>query len=414
MKFLIQPHVRLRMGGRRTRSTSARPGWTTSSSRRASLARRSARRPSGRPTDTHRGHQRRPRGHAGGHACNISAACHWAVNAAASVRGGRMWGRRTPSAVRDLRGPGVRLSSGPRPGERAGGGRVPSGSHYSAIEGLEQYLERPQIELSFIGLPYDRLRLALERRVLTAVNVFGAQVLRARAARVPQARGHDLHDGVPRERGRRHRRRGEVLHRATAAQQDIDFERGRYKHYWLREMPDDISASWMCGGSALVRRIVPGPYTREMFEQTHRWMRTWDLFDPWRRDASRLQGCRPDVTAQRPDAGSSSPVNRWRPAACLVRARGSFGAGERIIWYAAHWPGVMLDVRSGRRLAMGSARRKARGSRPARACGGHGGRGCLQPPGGCVLPVLGIQCAGHLGTGRPVRRHRSSRRASSR
>jgi NitT/TauT family transport system substrate-binding protein len=27
-------------------------------------------------------------------------------------------------------------------------------------------------------------------------------------------------------------------------------------------------------------RIVPEPYTREMFEQTHRWMRTWDLFDP--------------------------------------------------------------------------------------------------------------------------------------
>jgi len=25
---------------------------------------------------------------------------------------------------------------------------------------------------------------------------------------------------------------------------------------------------------------VPEPYTREMFEQTHRWMRTWDLFDP--------------------------------------------------------------------------------------------------------------------------------------
>ena len=35
--------------------------------------------------------------------------------------------------------------------------------------------------------------------------------------------------------------------------------------------------------SALVwprERIVPEPYTREMFEQTHRWMRAWDLFDP--------------------------------------------------------------------------------------------------------------------------------------
>ena len=49
-----------------------------------------------------------------------------------------------------------------------------SGSHYSAIQGLEPYLARPQIELSFIGLPYDRLRLALDRKV-PAVNVFGAQ-----------------------------------------------------------------------------------------------------------------------------------------------------------------------------------------------------------------------------------------------
>src|SRR5258705_460874 len=64
-----------------------------------------------------------------------------------------------------------------RPEDRGGGAvgvGYPSGSHYSAIQGLEQYLDRPQIELSFIGLPYDRLRLALGRKV-PAVNVFGPQ-----------------------------------------------------------------------------------------------------------------------------------------------------------------------------------------------------------------------------------------------
>jgi NitT/TauT family transport system substrate-binding protein len=35
-----------------------------------------------------------------------------------------------------------------------------------------------------------------------------------------------------------------------------------------------------------VRRFGPGerivfePYTREMFERTHRWMQSWDLFNP--------------------------------------------------------------------------------------------------------------------------------------
>ena len=64
------------------------------------------------------------------------------------------------------------------------------------------------------------------------------------------------------------------------AQRDIDFEPERYKHYWLREMPDDIQRIVDVRRFGPGERIVPEPYTREMFEQTHRWMQTWDLFDP--------------------------------------------------------------------------------------------------------------------------------------
>ena len=49
-----------------------------------------------------------------------------------------------------------------------------SGSHYSAIQGLEPYLERDQIKLSFIGLPVRPRAAALDRKV-PAVNVFGPQ-----------------------------------------------------------------------------------------------------------------------------------------------------------------------------------------------------------------------------------------------
>src|SRR5258708_1075087 len=63
------------------------------------------------------------------------------------------------------------------------------------------------------------------------------------------------------------------------AQQKIDIEPERYKHFWLKEMPDDVQ------GLADVRRfgpgerIVPQPYTWEMYERAYRWMKTWDLVD---------------------------------------------------------------------------------------------------------------------------------------
>ena len=62
-----------------------------------------------------------------GRSCDVSAACHWAVNASASVRGGKMWGKAysiCPSGIfvppesghqrpEDLaRGPGCRSPEG--------------------------------------------------------------------------------------------------------------------------------------------------------------------------------------------------------------------------------------------------------------------------------------------------------------
>src|SRR5262249_32738005 len=64
------------------------------------------------------------------------------------------------------------------------------------------------------------------------------------------------------------------------AQRDIDFEPERYKHYWLREMPDDIQRMVDVRRFGPGERIVPEPHTREMFGRPHRWMRAWHLFDP--------------------------------------------------------------------------------------------------------------------------------------
>ena len=63
------------------------------------------------------------------------------------------------------------------------------------------------------------------------------------------------------------------------AQREIDLDADRHKHYWLREMPDDLKDAVDVRRFGPGERIVFEPYTREMFERTHRWMEAWELFD---------------------------------------------------------------------------------------------------------------------------------------
>ena len=221
-----------------------------------------------------------------GRTCSVSSACHWAVNAAASSSHGRMWGKAysiCDSAIF------VAADSPYRRPEDLAGAKVGvgyhSGSHYSAIQALEPFLERSEIALQFVGLPFDRVRL-MQRGEIEVANVFGAGYylleqqgfrklvdttfvmgfLVAEDADAAQVDGYF--------RALRH------------AQREIDLEPERFKHYWRREIPEDLA------GDIDVRRFGPGerivfePYTRDMFERTHRWMEGWGLFDA--RGAARL------------------------------------------------------------------------------------------------------------------------------
>src|SRR5579859_640629 len=85
-----------------------------------------------------------------GRTCDVSSACHWAVNAAAATNHGRMYGKAyslSPSGIF------VAADSPFRRPEDLAGVEVAvgyhSGSHYSAIQGLESFLSREQIKLRF-------------------------------------------------------------------------------------------------------------------------------------------------------------------------------------------------------------------------------------------------------------------------
>jgi NitT/TauT family transport system substrate-binding protein len=213
-----------------------------------------------------------------GRACEVSAACHWAVGAAASAQHGRMWGHaysvtpagiyvppesliRTPDELRD-----VEVGVG-----------YHSGSHFSALQALEQILPRDAIKLRFIGLPLDRLRLMLERQV-AAANLFGAQryILEQQGFRkvvdTTFMIGFLINGDAQIEDVEKYFR---ALQRA---QRDIDQAPEQYKHYFLRELPERYHPLVDVRAFGPGERIVFEPYTREVFERTHRWMDSWNLF----------------------------------------------------------------------------------------------------------------------------------------
>jgi NitT/TauT family transport system substrate-binding protein len=214
-----------------------------------------------------------------GRTCDVSGACHWAVNHAATASHGKMWGKAYSVCVS-----GIFVGSDApyrRPEDLAGvkvGVGYHSGSHYSAIQGLEPFLERTQIALDFVGRPWDRVRLMRDGRI-EAANVFGAQhyLLEQLGFRklvdTTFIMGFMVSEAAATDDMERYFRA--LRH----AQREIDLEADRYKHYWLREMPEDLRDGVDVRRFGPGERIVFEPYTRDMFERTHRWMERWELFD---------------------------------------------------------------------------------------------------------------------------------------
>lgn len=214
-----------------------------------------------------------------GRTSDVSCACHWAVNAAATAEHGKMYGKAysvCPAGIYVAADSEVR-----EPADLAGvevGVGYHSGSHYSALQALEAFLPRDAISLSFVGLPFDRVRLLLQGRA-AAVNVWGAQayVLEQRGFRKVVdttfvmsfllSKNADPDDV------------DKYFRALLRAQQEIDLEPHRYTRHWAHEMPADLLELVDVRRFGPGERVVPQPYTREMFDRTQGWMRQWELLD---------------------------------------------------------------------------------------------------------------------------------------
>jgi len=213
-----------------------------------------------------------------GRSADISCACHWAVNMASSSGHGRMWGHAysvTPSAI--LVSPESAIKK-PRDLANIGVGvGYHSGSYFSAIQALEKILKPDELKLAYIGQPQDRLAAVLDRKV-DAANLFGAPLYVAEQLGCRKILdttfmiGFLLHKDADVEDVKRYFK---ALQRA---QRDIDLEPERYKHYFLKELPEKYHAMIDVGAFGPGERLVFEPYTREIFERTHRWIEQEKLF----------------------------------------------------------------------------------------------------------------------------------------
>jgi ABC-type nitrate/sulfonate/bicarbonate transport system substrate-binding protein len=225
-----------------------------------------------------------------GRGCNLSAACHWTVNMAASAGHGKMWGHAysvSPSGIF------VPEDSSVRTPEALANIPVTvgyhSGSHYSTLQGLEKFLQRDEIKLHFGGLLLDRLALLVDRQV-PAASLFGAPFYVAeqlgfrKIVDTTFMIGHLISESADLRDVERY---FQALRRA---QHEIDLEPEAYKHYFLRELPERYHALVDTRRFGPGERIVFEPYPQAAFERTRRWIESWNLFPPEQKGSAGYDG----------------------------------------------------------------------------------------------------------------------------
>ncbi len=214
-----------------------------------------------------------------GRTCNVSSACHWTINVAASSGHGKLF--RDAYSVAPA-GIFVPVDSPVKtPADLA---NVPvsvgyqSGSHYSTIQVLEQWLKPEEISLSFTdGLLFRRLEL-LDEGKIPAVHLFSGPMYVAEQLgfrricdctfmMAGMVNGNPDIDDV-----------GKFYKALQRAQRDIDLRPELYTHYYLKELPAQFHERIDTGRMGPGERIVFEPYTREVFDESRDWVAAHDIF----------------------------------------------------------------------------------------------------------------------------------------
>ena len=213
-----------------------------------------------------------------GRACEVSSACHWAVNMASSAQHGIMWGHAysvTPAGIYVARDSDVRSPEDLLKAEVGVG--YHSGSHFSALQALEPFVPPAEARLRFIGSPADRLNLLVDGQV-EAANIFGIQREIAEQLGFRKVLDTTFMIGFLISGDASVEDCQKYFDALQLAQRDIDLEPEKYKHYFEPDIPERYKDLVDVRAFGLAERLIFEPYTREIYEATHRWMLDLQLF----------------------------------------------------------------------------------------------------------------------------------------
>ncbi len=214
-----------------------------------------------------------------GRTSDISCACHWTVNVAASNGKGKLWGD-----VYSVSPAGVFVppeSPVKTPEDLAG---VPisvgfqSGSHYSTVQALEQYMPADKINLSFSdGLLFKRMELLLDRKV-PAVHLFSGPYYFAEQLGFRKVIDTTFMIATI-VTGKADPEDLQKYFRALKrAQRDIDLRPDRYTHYSKKEFPTRWHAQMDTRRWGPGERLVFEPYTKEAYDESFEWIARHQIF----------------------------------------------------------------------------------------------------------------------------------------
>ncbi|HZL58334.1 MAG TPA: ABC transporter substrate-binding protein [Stellaceae bacterium] len=214
-----------------------------------------------------------------GRTCDVSGACHWTVNVAASKGHAKLYADAysvSPAGVfvaadspikspADLKG--VPISVG-----------YQSGSHYSTIQALEQYMGLDDIKLSFAdGLLFSRMEQLVDGKV-PAVTVFSGpyyfleqlgfrKIIDATFMIASMINGNPEAEDVRK-----------YFRALRQAQRDIDLRPERYTHYYRKEFPARFHGVMDTRRWGPGERLVFEPYTKEAYDESFRWIAERGIF----------------------------------------------------------------------------------------------------------------------------------------
>ena len=214
-----------------------------------------------------------------GRKTDVSCACHWTVNVAASKGHGKLY-----ADAYSVSPCGVFVppdSPIKRPEDLAG---VPvavgyqSGSHYSTIQALEQVLPRDQIKLSFSeGFLFGRMADLYEGKVPAASLFSGPyyfmEQLGFRKLIDSTFMMASMIDGDPAPDDIR-----KYFAALRRAQRDIDLRPDLYTHYYKREFPERWHGLMDTRRWGPGERLVFEPYTKEGYDETFKWIADHGIF----------------------------------------------------------------------------------------------------------------------------------------